>query len=134
VVAPMPLTGAEELPSRPWPFTAAFMGSGRMCGGGLYIREKTISWLTQFSQCQRVPFEVIEQWGEGNERNIVFLLKRKPPKCQFGVIYLIHNPDPDFGVLWHAIGYTDAAAFRRGRDSNWHYRSSFSKWCSLYVQ
>jgi hypothetical protein len=125
---------ADDLPSRPWPFTAAFMGSGRLCYGGLYIREKTISWLTPFSQCQRIPFEVIEQWGEGNERNIVFRLKHKPPNCKFGVIYLRHNPDPNFGILWEALGYAGEVTYRRGKQSNWLYQPWPSFSCPLYVQ
>lgn len=123
----------EEFPTKPWPFTAAFMGTGRLCYGGLYLREKTISWLITYSQCQRVPFDVIEQWGEGNERNIVFRLKHKPPNCQFGVIYLTHDHDPNFGIGWNAIGYADEAAYRRAKESNWRYESRHSVWCYLYV-
>lgn len=124
---------AEEFPSKPWPFTAAFMGTGRLCYGGLYLREKTISWLIPYSQCQRVPFDVIEQWGEGNERNIVFRLKHKPPNCRFEVIYLTHNSDPDFGIRWQAGGYVNEAAYLRAKQSKWRDITRDALWCSLYV-
>lgn len=124
---------ATEFPSKPWPFTAAFMGTGRLCYGGLYLREKTISWLIPYSQCQRVPFDVMEQWGEGNERNIVFRLKYKPANCRFGVIYLTHKDNPNFGIRWEAAGYADEAEFRRARENNWLHESLYALSCGLYV-
>lgn len=108
------------------------MGSAS-CYGGLYVREKTISWLIPFSQCQTVPYKVIEQWGEGNQRNVVFQLTQRQPKCRFNIIYLKHDDNPDFGIGWDVGGFADLAEYRRAKEQNWLYGSSTSQWCYLYV-
>src|SRR5882672_2140538 len=88
------------------PFTGAFEGTGRACYGGLYIRTRTISWLTPFSQCQSVLYEVIERLEKGNQRQFAFHLKQRREKCPFDVLYLNHSDtlNPDTG--WHVIGYS----------------------------
>jgi hypothetical protein len=115
-----------------WPFTAPFMGTGRTCYGGLFVRERAISWLIPFSQCQRVGFEVIEQWGEGDERNIVFQLKQKQPKCLFSIIYLRHQNQPDFGIMWDVTGYANMDDYLNSKKNAWRL-SPTSQGCYLYV-
>ena len=94
------------------PFTGAFSGTGRACYGALYVRTKTIAWLTPFSQCQRVPYEIIEQRQNGNERHFAFRLQRRSKNCRYGVIYLYHRDNPDQTIDWQVIGYESLDDYR----------------------
>ncbi len=93
-------------------FTGAFSGTGRACYGKLYVRTKTISWLTTFSQCQQVPYGVLEQHESGNERRFAFELKKPNKGCRFGVIYLYHRDTPNRDIDWQVIGYKSLDDYR----------------------
>jgi hypothetical protein len=93
-------------------FTGAFSGTGRACYGRLYVRTKTISWLTTFSQCQKVPYGVLEQHENGNERRFAFQLERRSKGCRFAVIYLYHRDNPDQDMDWQVIGYESIEDYR----------------------
>ena len=121
-------------PTEPWPFTAAFVGTGRICYGGLFIRERTISWLTTYSQCQKIPYEVLEHRAEGNERHIVFRLQKKPPYCRHRIIYLMHVDKPNFGIGWGAIGFETLQQLQDARKVDWTAKPASSQWCYLYVK
>ena len=115
-------------------FTGAFEGTGRACYGGLYIRTKTISWLTPFSQCQRVLYEVIEHGDKGNQRQFAFHLKQRSKGCRFDVLYLYHadTPNPDAG--WHVIGYSSVEDYRTDKLNGYKGDAPQSQSCSLVTR
>lgn len=123
---------ADELPSKPWPFTAAFMGSG-MCYGALSVRDRTISWLTHYSQCQRVQFEILEYQNSGNIRDVVFHLTRIPTGCRFQIIHLHHDAGENFMTRWYAHGFVSKTDYIESKKNNWN-RLATSQLCGLSAQ
>jgi hypothetical protein len=95
------------------PFTGAFSGTGRACYGKLFVREKTISWLTTFSQCQKLAYEIVDQHTEGHARRFTFHLKARPKACRYSVIFLRHRADEaDLRLGWDVIGYDSLEDYR----------------------
>ena len=99
-------------------FTGTFEGSGRACYGKLVIRPKTISWNTTFSSCKDTPYEILEQSGQGPERRIVYLLKKRNKGCLFAVISLHHRDSPDRDLDWEATGYVSLDDFKADNVAN----------------
>ena len=60
------------------PFTGRFLGIGRACHGMLAVRTKTISWLTSFSQCQALPYELVERTDSGTLAHNLALHTKHP--------------------------------------------------------
>ena len=56
-LAPVVQARAEKL-------TGTFVGTGRACSGRLVVQAKTVSWVTAFSRCESLPYDVIEQSTE----------------------------------------------------------------------
>jgi hypothetical protein len=116
------------------PFTGAFLGTGRSCYGGLYIRTKTISWLTPFSQCQRVPYEVIDRREKGNQRAFVFHLKQHAKSCGFDVLYLHHPDTPNLDIDWEIIGYVSLESYETDKKNGYKATLPNSMSCSLVTR
>lgn len=108
---------AVAAPARAAPFTGAFSGTGRACYGRLFVRTKTIAWLTPFSQCPRVRYRIVDDQRSGNVRSLTFALARRPKGCRYGVIHLRHRDEPDPAIGWEAFGYATLDDYRRDRAS-----------------
>ena len=91
--------------AEPPAFTGVFDGTGRACSGQLFVRQKTITWLSSFSKCRGIPYTTVEQKSEGNQRGYTFLLKEKQRGCLYQVLYLTHDNVADMGIDWNVIGY-----------------------------
>src|SRR6266849_3346311 len=101
------------------PFTGAFEGTGRAGYGSLYIRTKTISWMTPFSQCQKIPYDVIERLRKGNQREFVFHLKQHTKSCRFDVLYLHHPDTPNLDIDWGIIGYVSRETYESDKKNGY---------------
>lgn len=55
-----------------------FVGTGRACSGKLVVQAKTISWMTSFSRCESLPYDVIEQFTDAETSRYSFKFKRHP--------------------------------------------------------
>lgn len=113
------------------PFTGAFSGTGRSCYGRLYVKTRTISWLTPFSQCQSVPYRTILQQQRGHERALAFQLERRPKGCRYRVLYLHHADDPDPTIRWEVIGYASLDDFRADQARGFKAESPSAMSCYL---
>lgn len=116
------------------PFTSAFQGTGRACYGGLYVRTKTISWLTSFSRCQKVPYEMLERQENGHDRRFTFRLKQHPKGCRFEVLYLYHRDIPNPDIDWHVIGYASLTDYRADKQDGFKANSPNAQACSLVAR
>ena len=116
------------------PFTGAFKGTGRACDGGLYIRTRTISWLTAFSQCRSVLYEVLERREEGHLRQFAFHLKQTGKGCRFDVLYLYHPDTPNPDTDWHVIGYASIQDYREDKQNGYKGDAPRSQSCSLVTR
>jgi len=116
------------------PFTGAFIGTGRACYGGLHIRPRTISWLTPFSQCQKILYEVIERRKRGNQREFVFHIKQHAKGCRFGVLYLDHPDIPNLDIDWGIIGYLSLESYETDKRNGYKAPLPNSLSCSLVTR
>jgi len=100
----------------------------------LYIRTKTVSWLTPFSQCRKVPYEVIERNQKGDERRFAFHLKQRNQACLFDVLYLYHSDTPNPDIGWHVIGYATQEEYQADKQDGYTANSPRSQSCSLVTR
>lgn len=129
LAAPALCGGGEERP-----FTGAFQGTGRACYGGLFVRTKTLSWLTPFSQCQKLPYETIDRKEQGRQRQFAFRLKQRTKACQYEVLYLYHGDSPDPDIDWHVIGYSSLAEYEADRQNGFKADSPNALACALVTR
>ncbi len=115
-------------------FTGAFEGTGRACYGSLSIRTRTISWLTPFSQCQKMLYEVIEREQKGNQRQFTFQLKQHSKECRFEVLYLYHPDTPNPDTDWHVIGYSSVQDYHADKQNGYKGDAPGSQSCSLVTR
>lgn len=110
------------------------MGSGHTCYGGLYVRSKTLSWLTPYSQCRQLPYRMLERSGQGRFREFAFQLQRRTKACRFGVIYLRHTESGDPAVGWDVTGYATLDDYRNDRQSGFKALPPTAMSCYLYAK
>ncbi len=109
---------ARGASSREARFTGAFSGTGRACYGRLFVRTKTVAWLTPFSQCPRTRYRIVDDERDGNARALTFALERRPKGCRYAVIHLRHHHDePDPAIRWEVFGYATLDDYRQDRAS-----------------
>jgi hypothetical protein len=112
-------------------FTGRFLGTGRACYGSLVIRDKTMSWLTTFSQCRSLPYEVIERGDDGaGPSRLTFRLTRSVPACKYQVVSLTHN-GVDEGIGWEVTGYGNDRSFAADRAGG--YKANTPDMMSCYL-
>lgn len=114
-------------------FTGAFMGSGHTCYGGLYVRTKTLSWLTPYSPCRAMPYRTLEHSEQGHARRFVFQFKRHGKGCRFNVLVLQHADTADPAIAWDATGYASLSDYRSDRQSGFKTLPATAMACSLYA-
>lgn len=124
-------TRAAEPPRATPRFTGSFSGTGRACYGQLLVRTETISWLTPFSRCRRVPYRIVDDEQHGHARDLTFALARRPEGCRYGVIHLRHRDEPDPAIGWEAFGYATLDDYRQDRARGFTAASETSIACYL---
>lgn len=85
--------------------TGTFTGTGRACSGQLVVQVKTISWVTSFSRCESLPYEIIEQTTDAETFRYSLKFKRHPPQCRYRYITVTHKGGSGEGIGWGVIGY-----------------------------
>ncbi len=122
--------GAPALASET-PFTGHFLGSGRACYGMFAVRTKTISWLTSFSQCQALPYELVEHTDSAGRWRSTWRLTRSAPACRYRVISLAHNGGPNKDIGWIIIGYGSEQSYLADKASDFQADSADALSCSV---
>jgi hypothetical protein len=113
------------------PFTGSFEGTGRACYGGLYIRTRTISWVTPFSRCERMPYQLLEHSENGTQQEFAFQFKRPAKSCRFSVLYLYHGNTANLGRDWHVIGYASLQDYEGDKRNGFKADNPASQSCWL---
>lgn len=101
------------------PFTGRFVGTGRACYGMLAVRTQTISWLTSFSQCQALPYELAEQTDGDGHLRITWRFTRSTPACRYQIISLTHDGGPDQDIGWNVTGYGSQQSYLRDKSAGY---------------
>jgi hypothetical protein len=113
-----------------WPLTGRFLGSGRACYGTLAVRTKTISWLTSFSQCKSIPYELIERNQQGEELRVTYRLKLGTDSCRYAVLSLTHTGSAkDTG--WGVTGYGSEHSYQADKASGYSAKDEDMMSCYL---
>lgn len=97
------------------PFTGVFNGTGRACFGALYVRTRTIEWITTYSICKPSRYEVLEKDLTGDHKRIAFRIKTRSRHCLYEVFEL--QQDSRYG--WSAGGYQSLEAFQKRALPDW---------------
>lgn len=97
------------------PFTGAFNGTGRACNGSLYVRAKTIEWISTYSICRPSRYEVLDKNLTGDLQRIAFRVKTRSRHCRYEVFEL--QQVSRYG--WAADGYQSFEAFRKRQLPDW---------------
>ncbi len=93
------------------PFTGVFQGQGRGCWGKLYVKEKTLRWMTPYSICKPSKYKVLERELTTPNRHIAFELALRSTQCRYAVVELSFDPQtPDY---WSAKGYASVDDFNQ---------------------
>jgi hypothetical protein len=109
------------------PKVERFLGTGRACYGALTITPKTLSWITPFSRCDPVSFQIVEQ----DPGRTTFRMAETMSECRYQVLSLTHQhpDDPDKG--WHVTGYRDESSYREHKATS--FSSNQSRTLSCYL-
>jgi hypothetical protein len=96
--------------------TGRFVGTGRSCSGALNISQKTISWLTPFSQCKPAPYKVIEKTNSAKGVRLTVQMNAKESACLYRVVSLSHHGSAaDTG--WEVAGYATKESYEADKAS-----------------
>jgi hypothetical protein len=96
-------------------FTGAFNGTGRACNGSLFVRERTIEWISTYSICKPSRYEVLEKDLAGDHQRIAFRVKTRSRQCRYEVFEL--QQVSRYG--WAADGYPSLEAFKKRDLPDW---------------
>lgn len=120
-------TVASASPVTAGPSVERYLGTGRACYGALTITPKTISWLTPFSQCQPVGYQIVEH----DSARTTFRLSQAAPTCRYRLLSLTHDvaEEPDKG--WNVTGYRDERSYRAHKASGFASNPQRSLSCYL---
>ena len=110
--------------------TEHFQGTGRACYGTLAVEAKTISWLTPFSQCKPVPYEIVERDSFDGKMKTTYRLQRGAASCRYTVLTLTHSGVED-GSGWEVTGYGSEQSYRTDKSSGYKIRSEDMMSCPL---
>jgi hypothetical protein len=100
-------------------FTGRFIGTGRACYGTLAVRAKTISWLTSFSQCQSVPYELLERADHGGQQRLSYRLKTGDARCRYSHLSITHDGAAGQDTAWQVTGYASEASYKADKASGY---------------
>jgi hypothetical protein len=107
-----------------------FIGSGRACYGTLAVKAKSISWLTPFSQCKSVPYELMGRDEHGDESRVTYRLKPGAGSCRYNVLSLTHKGHAD-DTGWDVTGYGSEQSYQADKASG--YRAKTEDMMSCYL-
>jgi hypothetical protein len=97
-------------------FTGVFSGQGKACWGPLYIRTKTIQWITDFSVCYS-PYTIEKKTFVDKPQNYDYILYRlnQPSKaCSWRYIALYYYKYADSPYMhydWSVAGFPNFEDF-----------------------
>jgi hypothetical protein len=97
------------------PCDGVYRSWGRTCQGSLVVRSKTIEWNSPFSVCKPSPYAVLDSELEGDERRVVYRIKKRNKACAFDVIEVFQFGDD----MWSMRGYPSVEAYERRNDDAW---------------
>lgn len=115
-------------------FTGAFEGTGRACSGSLVVEAKSISWMTPFSKCRKVAYEVLDQGGGGNKQYYAFQLKQQQRGCLYSVLYLTHEEAANMDINWNVIGYASLKQYEADKQKGFETVPGSSLSCYLVTR
>jgi len=111
-------------------FTGRFQGTGRTCYGTLAVQAKTISWLTPFSGCRPVRYQIIEHDAQNEQMKTVYRLEPGATSCRYAILILTHSgTSTDSG--WEVTGYGSEQSYRTGKSSDYKTSSEDMMSCPL---
>jgi hypothetical protein len=97
-------------------FTGVYSGQGEACWGPLYIRTKTIQWITDFSACYS-PYTIVKKTFADKPKNydyILYKLNRPNKTCSWRYIALYYNQYSavsDMQYYWSVAGFPNIQDF-----------------------
>jgi hypothetical protein len=118
VVATLWVCATSALAADDASFTGNFQSSGGLvCQGGLYVRTKTLDWISTYHVCKNSPYEVLEKDLSGERHRIVFRIKKRAPRCGMEVFELKQaNPR---NRQWDTHAYPSLEAYRNRTLPGW---------------
>ncbi|HUA99277.1 MAG TPA: hypothetical protein VMA34_13190 [Terracidiphilus sp.] len=115
-------------------FTGSFEGTGRACSGTLTVEARSLSWLTPFSKCRKVPYETIDQSVSGHQQQYAFQLKQHAHDCLYTVLYLAHQNDANMDIHWNVIGYATMRDYEADKQQGYKAASPSDLSCYLVTR
>ena len=112
------------------PFSGRFQGTGRACYGTLAVTAKTISWITPFSQCKSMGYELVERNSREGQMRITYRLKPGAGNCRYTVLALTHSGTVD-GAGWEVTAYGSETSYRTDKFNGYKTRSEDMLSCPL---
>lgn len=106
------------------PFTGAFSGRGRACFGGLYLREKTVEWISTFSICKPSRYEVLAKDLSPGQQRIAVRIKSRSRQCLYEV-FEVEQIDTD---NWGVNGYQSLASYTNRKLPDWSNSPLEERW------
>ncbi|MDM0076377.1 hypothetical protein QTH90_18350 [Variovorax sp. J2P1-59] len=97
------------------PCEGAYRSAVRGCFGGAYVRRDTIEWNTPWSVCKPTPYEIIDSEMEGDQRRVVYMLKKPSKSCGYQIIEIEHMGDD----YWSVNGYPTRESYEKRDDHAW---------------
>jgi hypothetical protein len=111
-------------------FTGRFQGTGRACYGTFAVEAKTISWLTPFSQCKSMRYQIIERGADNEQMKTVYRLNPGAASCRYTILTLTHSGTSE-RAGWEVTGYGSEQSYRTDKSSGYKTRSEDMMSCPL---
>lgn len=97
------------------PFTGAFSGTGRACSGGLYLRAKTVEWISTYSICKPSRYEFLAKDLTVDHQRIAVRIKTRSRQCR----YEVFEAEQVSTYGWDVRGYQSVEAYRKQDLPDW---------------
>jgi hypothetical protein len=110
--------------------TGRFQGTGRACYGTLSIDAKTLSWLTPFSHCKSMAYQLLSQERHGGKTRMTYRLTSSPANCRFAVLSLTHG-GPGENTGWEVTGYGAEQSYLADKASGYQAKTEDMMSCYL---
>jgi hypothetical protein len=94
------------------------------------VAEKTISWMTPFSQCKSMGYELIERGSREGQMRMTYRLKPGAGSCRYTVLTLTHRGTVD-GTGWEVTAYGSETSYRTDKSNGYKTRSEDMLSCPL---
>ncbi|RJG11539.1 hypothetical protein [Massilia cavernae] len=111
--------------------TGQFAGTGRACYGRFAVGSRTISWVTPFSRCRELPYEIIDHNESSGKLRITYRFTRESASCRYRIVSLTHDGSADREIGWEVTGYWKDASYRIDKDSGFADRAPDMMSCYL---